>query len=132
MLGARKVATRLPAKDLDRARTWYAEKLGLHPAEERPGGLRYLIGDSEFVLFASSGAADGGFTQMAFDVADLRATMADLRQRGVVFEEYDEGPLRTHDGVVTVEGNYPSKGTGEFGAWFRDSEGNLIGVGQAF
>lgn len=131
MLDARKVATRLPARDLDRARTWYADKLGLHPAEERPGGLRYVIGDSEFVLFASASAADGGFTQMAFDVADIHATMDALRRRGVVFEEYDEGPLATRDGVATVEGNYPSKGTGEIGGWFKDCEGNLIGVGQS-
>lgn len=131
MLDAKKVATRLPAKDLDRARTWYAEKLGLHPAEERPGGLRYVIGDGEFIVFASAGAADGGFTQMAFDVADIHATMAALRARGVVFEEYDEGPLATEDGIATVEGNYPSKGTGEIGGWFKDCEGNLIGVGQS-
>lgn len=131
MLDAKKVATRLPAKDLDRARAWYAEKLGLHPAEERPGGLRYVIGDSEFVLFASAGAADASFTQMAFDVADLRATVDALRRRGVVFEEYDEGPLSTQDGIATVRGNYPSKGTGEIGGWFKDCEGNLIGVGQS-
>jgi len=39
--------------------------------------------------------------------------------------------LRTVDGIAEVEGNYPSKGaTGERAAWFRDSEGNLIGIGQ--
>jgi catechol 2,3-dioxygenase-like lactoylglutathione lyase family enzyme len=131
MLGLRKVATRLPAKDLDRARAWYAEKLGLHPAEERPGGLRYVVGNGEFALFASAGQSDGTFTQMGFEVADLRAAVAELRRRGVVFEEYDE-PLRTEDGIATVDGNYPSKGRGEYGAWFRDCEGNLLGIGQPF
>ncbi|WP_129794123.1 VOC family protein [Sphingosinicella sp. CPCC 101087] len=131
MLGLRKVATRLPAKDLDRARAWYAEKLDLHPAEARPGGLRYVVGDGEFALFASAGQSDGTFTQMGFEVADLRATVAELRRRGVVFEEYDE-PLRTEDGIATVDGNYPSKGRGEYGAWFRDCDGNLLGVGQPF
>jgi catechol 2,3-dioxygenase-like lactoylglutathione lyase family enzyme len=132
MLNARKVATRLPAKDLDRARAWYADKLGLEPVEERPGGLRYRVGEAEFVLFASAGASDGSFTQMAFEVADLRATVAALRARGVLFEDYDEGPLRTVDGIATIEGQYPSRGRGEYGAWFRDCEGNLIGVGQPF
>ena len=132
MLGLRKVATRLPAKDLDRARAWYAEKLGLEPVEERPGGLRYVIGGCEFALFASAGASDGSYTQMGFEVEDLAATVADLRQRGVVFEEYDEGPLATIDGIARVEGNYPSKGTGEHAAWFRDSEGNMLGIGQPF
>lgn len=132
MLNPKRVATRLPAQDLARARAWYAEKLGLEPAEERPGGLRYAVGACEFVLFASTGRSDGSFTQMAFEVADARATIAALRARGVVFEEYDDGPFRTEDGLVTVAGNYPSKGTGEYGGWFRDSEGNLLGVGQPF
>ena len=132
MLGLRKVATRLPAKDLDRARAWYAEKLGLEPVEERPGGLRYVIGGCEFALFASAGASDASFTQMGFEVEDLAETVAELWSRGVVFEEYDEGPLATIDGIAKVEGNYPSKGTGEHAAWFRDSEGNMLGIGQPF
>ena len=132
MAGFIKAATRLPAQDLERARRWYAEKLGLHPSGERPGGLRYTIGDSEFVLFASTGASDGSFTQMALEVANHRAAVAELRRRGVVFEEYEDGPLATKDGVATVEGNYPDKGVGEYGAWFRDSEGNLLGLGQSF
>jgi catechol 2,3-dioxygenase-like lactoylglutathione lyase family enzyme len=64
MLGMRKLLTRLPAKDLGRARDWYAEKLGLEPAEERPGGLRYVVGACEFALFTSAGASDGSFAQM--------------------------------------------------------------------
>jgi catechol 2,3-dioxygenase-like lactoylglutathione lyase family enzyme len=127
-----KAATRLPAQDLERARNWYAEKLGLHPSGERPGGLRYTIGDSEFVLFASAGGSDGSFTQIGLEVADHKAAVAELRGRGIVFEDYDEGPFATTDGVVTIEGNYPDKGTGEYGAWFRDSEGNLLGLGQSF
>lgn len=132
MLNARKVAARLPAKDLDRAKTWYAEKLGLEPAEERPGGLRYVVGGCEFALFASAGESDGSFTQLGFEVADLRAIVAELRRRGVVFEEYDQSPLRTEGGIATIDGNYPSKGTGEFAAWFRDCEGNMLGIGQPF
>lgn len=132
MLNARKVAARLPAKDLDRARAWYAEKLGLEPAEERPGGLRYVVGGCEFALFASAGESDGSFTQLGFEVADLKATVAELRRRGVVIEEYDEGQLRTEGGIATIDGNYPSKGKGEYGAWFRDCEGNMLGAGQPF
>ena len=130
MLADGRVATRLPAQDLERARRFYAEKLGLEPVEERPGGLRYRCRDSEFVVFQSTGAASGDHTQMAWEVDDIEATMRELRERGVVFEEYDFPGLRTVDGIVEVEGNYPSKGTGERGAWFRDSEGNLLGIGQ--
>jgi catechol 2,3-dioxygenase-like lactoylglutathione lyase family enzyme len=131
MLADGRVATRLPAQDLERARRFYAEKLGLEPVEERPGGLRYRCSDSEFVVFQSTGAASGDHTQMAWEVDDIEATMRELRERGVVFEEYDFPGLRTVDGIVEVEGNYPSKGgIGERGGWFRDSEGNLLGIGQ--
>ena len=47
-----------------------------------------------------------------------------------MFEEYDLPGLRIVDGIAEIRGNYPSKGTGERGAWFRDSEGNLLGIGQ--
>lgn len=124
------VATRLPAKDLDRARDFYAQKLGLEPIEERPGGLRYRCGTGYFVLFESAGRASGDHTQMGWEVDDIESVVAELRRRGVVFEEVDVPGLRTVDGIADIEGNYPSKGVGERGAWFRDSEGNLIGIGQ--
>jgi catechol 2,3-dioxygenase-like lactoylglutathione lyase family enzyme len=130
MLAESDVATRLPAKDLDRARRFYAEKLGLEPIEARPGGLLYRCGRGFFALFQSAGTAAGNHTQMGWEVADIAATVAALRSRGVVFEEYDLPGLETHDGIAAIQGNYPSKGTGEYGAWFRDSEGNLLGIGQ--
>jgi catechol 2,3-dioxygenase-like lactoylglutathione lyase family enzyme len=125
------VAPRLPARDLQRARRFYAEKLGLNPVEERPGGLRYECRSGEFVIFASAGRPSGEHTQMALEVKDLQATVNELRGRGVVFEEFDVPGLATVDGIARVDGNYPSKGgTGELAAWFRDSEGNLVGIGQ--
>ncbi len=126
-----KVATRLPAQDLDRARAFYADRLGLDPVDERPGGLLYRVSSGEFALFLSSGRSLGDHTQMGFEVEDIEATVAELRSRGVVFEEYDVPGLRTRDGIADIEGNYPIKGaSGERGAWFRDSEGNLLGIGQ--
>ena len=128
---ATKTATRLPAQDLDRARAFYAEKLGLEPADERPGGILYRVGDTEFALFASGGRATGDHTQMGFEVEDLEATVAELKARGVVFEEVDVPGLRTRHGIAVIDGNYPSKNaSGERGAWFHDSEGNLLGIGQ--
>lgn len=131
MLRNGNVAARIPVKDLERARSFYAEKLGLEPVEQRPGGLRYRCGTGEFALFESTGAASGTHTQMSWEVDDIDATVKELKARGVVFEEYDLPGLKTIDGIVEVEGNYPSKGgMGERGAWFRDSEGNLFGIGQ--
>ncbi|WP_351236949.1 VOC family protein [Streptomyces sp. NPDC002133] len=131
MFDTARVATRLPAQDLDRARRFYAEKLGLEPVEERPGGLLYRCGGSDFVLFRSMGASPGTFTQMAWEVDDIEAVTQELRRRGVVFEDVDAPGMKTVQGIAEIEGNYPSKGaSGERGAWFRDSEGNMLGIGQ--
>jgi catechol 2,3-dioxygenase-like lactoylglutathione lyase family enzyme len=130
MLENGRVATRLPAQDLERARAFYAETLGLEPVEEREGGLRYVCADGEFALFESGGSASGDHTQMGWEVGDIEATVRELRARGVVFEEYDFPGLKTVDGIAEIGGNYPSKGSGERGAWFRDSEGNMLGIGQ--
>jgi catechol 2,3-dioxygenase-like lactoylglutathione lyase family enzyme len=131
MLEDGKVAARIPVRDLQRARTFYAEKLGLEPSEERPGGLLYRCGSGEFAVFESAGAASGDHTQMGWEVEDIEATVEQLRARGVVFEEYDFPGLRTVGGIAEVAGNYPSKGgVGERAAWFRDIDGNLFGIGQ--
>ncbi|WP_232661462.1 VOC family protein [Pseudonocardia sp. TRM90224] len=130
-LNAAHAITKIPASDLDRARRFYGELLGLEPVEEREGGLRYLLGGTEFHIFASSGEASGEATQLGFEVPDLDAAVAELRSRGVRFENFDMGDLDVTDDIVTVPDNYPSKGTGERGAFFYDSEGNLIGVAQA-
>ena len=131
MLSEARVATRIPVRDLRRAREWYSAKLGLEPSEERPGGLLYRLASGEFGLFESAGTSPGTFTQMAFDVDDLRTTVAALKERGVVFEDVDLPGLETVDGITRVEGNYPSKGgRGELAAWFRDLDGNMFGIGQ--
>src|SRR5439155_8589598 len=113
-----------------RARSFYAERLGLEPADERPGGILYRCASGEFALFESTGASSGSFTQMAWQVEDIEAAVEELRSRGVVFEEYDVPGLTTVGGIAEVEGQYPSKGSGERAAWFRDSEGNVLAIGQ--
>lgn len=131
VLARARAATRLPAQDLDRARRFYSEQLGLEPVDERPGGLLYRCGGVDFALFQSAGASPGTFTQMGWEVDDIETAVATLKRRGVVFEEVDLPGLRTRDGIAEIEGNYPSKGArGERGAWFRDSEGNMLGIGQ--
>jgi predicted enzyme related to lactoylglutathione lyase len=123
--------TRLPAADLGRARRWYEEKLALTPTEERNGGLMYRLAAGAFCLFASQGASDGTFTQLALNVDDIDAVVAELRSRGVQFEQLDYAGSKTVNDIVDVEGNYPSKGHWERGAFFRDSENNMIAIGQS-
>jgi predicted enzyme related to lactoylglutathione lyase len=122
MLDSANVYATIPAQDLERARSFYAEKLGLQPEEERPDGLRYRCGDGGFLLFASSGEPSGTHTQAGWDVDDIEAAVEALRGRGVVFEEYDLPGFKTVNGIAEIEGVR--------GAWFKDSEGNLLAIGE--
>jgi catechol 2,3-dioxygenase-like lactoylglutathione lyase family enzyme len=68
---------------------------------------------------------------MAFEVDNVDKTVRELRSRGVTFEDYNAPGLRTAAGIATIDGNYPSaQAVGERAAWFRDSEGNLLALGQ--
>jgi catechol 2,3-dioxygenase-like lactoylglutathione lyase family enzyme len=136
LLTSAHAVTKLPAQDLDRARRFYRDRLGLEPVEEREGGLRYVCGATEFHLFRSSGTASGASSQMGFEVTDIDRVVADLRSRGLEFEPFEitdfEIPgFEIEDDILVAPDNYPSKGSGERGAFFRDSEGNLLGIGQA-
>jgi catechol 2,3-dioxygenase-like lactoylglutathione lyase family enzyme len=131
LLANSRTITKLPAQDLDRARAFYRDRLGLTPVEERDGGLRYVVASGEFHLFLSTGKASGESTQVGFDVEDIDAVVAELRSRGVDFGEIDTPGFKVVDGIIEVEGNYPSKGEGERGIFFHDSEGNLLALGQA-
>jgi catechol 2,3-dioxygenase-like lactoylglutathione lyase family enzyme len=120
---AMSVAT-LPATDLERARRRYAEKLGLEPTREDMEGLGYEIGKGTgFLLYESQFAGTNEATAMGFMVVDFDAEMADLRQRGVEFEEYDLPGIKTENGVVMLP-------DGSKGAWFKDSEGNILSINQ--
>ena len=131
MLEQATVATRLPVQDISRARAFYAERLGLEPVDEQPGALLYRCGGSEFALFTSAGKASGQHTQMVWHVDDIEAVVTGLRARGVVFEEYDVPGLKTVNGIAEAAGGWPSKGDkGLRAAWFRDTEGNLLSLGQ--
>lgn len=113
----------LPAADLERAKRFYAEKLGLTPESESPGGLFYHCGaETRFLLFPTQGKASGTHTQAGWAVDNIEAEVAELKARGLVFEEYDMPGLKTVNGVATLG---PIKA-----AWFKDSEGNVLGLVQ--
>jgi len=115
--------TTIPVQDLERARSFYAEKLGLTPTSEGKIGLRFRLADGgRFRLFRSGGTASGTHTQMAMMVDDLVAVVKELRARGLQFEEYDSPTLKTTGGIADL--GYAKA------AWFKDSEGNLIGIAE--
>jgi catechol 2,3-dioxygenase-like lactoylglutathione lyase family enzyme len=123
MLSEYPIHAALPATDLERGKRFYADRLGLTPESEGPDGLFYRCGGgTSFLVFPSGGAASGTHTQMTWNTTDIEATVAELKARGVVFEEYDAPEVKTVDGAATLG---QSKG-----AWFRDSEGNMLALGQ--
>ncbi|WP_022884337.1 VOC family protein [Glaciibacter superstes] len=119
MLSEQEVFTVLPAADLPRARAFYLDTLGMKPAEETGAGLMYRMpGGSLMLLYETANAGSAKNTAMCFDTTDLDAEMAELRQRGVTFEEFDFPGLKTENGVAKMEN--------ERSAWFVDSEGNIL------
>ena len=123
MLSEYPIHAALPATDLQRAKRYYADQLGLSPESEGPDGLFYQCGGTtRFLVFPSEGAASGTHTQMTWNTPDIEFVVADLKARGVVFEEYDTPEVKTINSVATLG---QSKG-----AWFKDSEGNLLALGQ--
>lgn len=113
----------IPATDIDRARRFYEERLGFEPSTVMAGGVLYGAGaGTEFLVFPSSGRASGDHTQLGFTVADLDAEVAELKARGVGFESYDMPGFDPATSVATFESTRS--------AWFKDSEGNLIGLVQ--
>jgi catechol 2,3-dioxygenase-like lactoylglutathione lyase family enzyme len=123
MHGPLSIYTVLPATDLSRARAFYRDKLGLEATMEKPGMLAYS-GPSGYIfqLYETTTAGTAQNTQMGWSTPDLDADVAELRHRGVVFEEYDLPGLKTENGIAFV-------GT-ERSAWFKDTEGNTICVSQ--
>jgi predicted enzyme related to lactoylglutathione lyase len=114
----------LPASDLERATRWFSEKLELEPEETVEG--MYTIygtnGGAKIQLYATPNAGTAENTAMGWSTDDIEATVAHLRDRGVVFEDYDFPGLKTENGIATTPGDRA--------AWFKDSEGNILCVSQ--
>jgi predicted enzyme related to lactoylglutathione lyase len=124
MLNDSPIFTILPSGDRDRAKAFYSEKLGLNPSQVQPNGdLEYETGGIRFYVTKSVGKSPGEFTQASWVVENIDAAVAELRSRGVTFEEYDLPEMKTIDGIAVV----PELGRA---AYFKDSEGNLLGMIQ--
>ena len=122
------ITAALPAQDLHRAKNFYIEKVGLqalesHLLEANDGRVGLTVGDGTHQLFVypAQARSSGEFTQAVIQVTDVRAAVEEMRDRGVEFEEYDTSETRTEDGIARMPG------AGD-GAWFKDSEGNLVGL----
>jgi catechol 2,3-dioxygenase-like lactoylglutathione lyase family enzyme len=116
------IHTTLPASDLERAKRFFSDQLGLTPSSESASTAFYELKGGRFEIFLTGGAASGGHTQLEWMVDDIEGTVAQLRERGVVFDEYDTPDFKTVGGIATF-------GTSKV-AWFKDSEGNVHSIAQ--
>src|SRR5258708_7685901 len=123
MLSNAPVAPTLPVVDMERAKKFYTEKLGLTVSggvEE--GGVTLDCGNGTKLFLYQRGQTKADHTAAGFIVKDLEAEMTELRGKGVVFEEYDFPGLKTENGIAAL-GKTKA-------AWFKDTEGNILGMTQ--
>ena len=112
------------ASDIARARSWYKDKLDLDPKKEMMGNLWFEFAPGTWLLVYQTGSAGTAQnTQAGWAVKDIESVMEGLRARGVQFEEYDMGEMRTVDGLLDVPGYGKA-------AWFKDSEGNIFELSE--
>jgi predicted enzyme related to lactoylglutathione lyase len=113
----------IPVADMGRARNFYEKTLGLKAKEESAGGVIYECGNGTwFFMYKSEGAGTSKANYAFWEVNDVEAEVADLKARGVVFEEYDMPGIKTVNSIAT--------GGGAKTAWFKDSEGNILAISQ--
>jgi len=114
----------IPALDMERAKRFYADTLGMRITRETPGGIEFESGGVRFDVYPTATGAGAGHTLAGWVVDDIEAEVAKLRAQGIVFEEYNMPGLKTENGIALIEGQ-------ERAAWFRDSEGNILALGES-
>lgn len=113
----------IPAKDVARARQFYEQKIGFKPTAEVAGGIVYACaGGTSCFLYPTPHAGTSQASQAFWQVADIESEVAELKARGVVFEDY-KMPGQDANGIVNQGGAKA--------AWFKDSEGNIMAVIQS-
>jgi len=116
----------LATANIDNAREWYAERLGLRPFLAFPSLLAYQVGPTIFTVFETPAAGTAQNTVAIWSVPDLQAEVSRLRSRGLVFADLDlGGDERTSDGIMA---GADAEGADVLNAWFRDGDGNWISM----
>jgi catechol 2,3-dioxygenase-like lactoylglutathione lyase family enzyme len=127
MLGNARVEPVIPVSDIERAVEFYQGKLGLAIDErfddipDNPS-VRFRAGDSFLEVYRSVGAGESRATIAGFEVNDIETVVDGLRKAGVTIEDYDLPGLKTEGGIANLGRTK--------GAWFRDPDGNILGIVQ--
>lgn len=123
MLESARAVPTIAVADLDRARKFYEETLGFKALDETPAGIRFeMAGGSWIFVYPTEFAGTNKATYMSFEVEDIEATVKEMKDAGITFEEYDFPGLKTVDSIAELEG--------EKGAWFKDLDGNILAIGE--
>jgi predicted enzyme related to lactoylglutathione lyase len=112
----------IPVSDLARARNFYQGVIGLVAKEEINGGVVYECGGNKAFMYVSGGAGTSKASQAFWSVKDIKAEVAELKSRGVQFEEYDMPGMKMENSIATAGG--------AMAAWFKDTEGNIMAIVQ--
>lgn len=127
MLGKAEIAAIVPVSDIDKAVEFYGGALGLELQVRRDDmpenrEAEFRAGDGTLVVYESVAAGQSRGTIAGFRVADIESVVAGLRERGVVFEDYDLPDLKTENGIGKI---------GDLlAAWARDPDGNILAFEQ--
>ena len=122
MLGDYSIDVVLLATDLEAARDFYRDKIGLEVLNENPNAVTFKCGPNQLAVSKSTVGTSDEQTQAAWRVKDLDAELASLRSRGVKIEDYDLPGLKTVDGIADI-------GFARM-AWFIDPAKNCLGIMQ--
>jgi len=121
MLGKADATPMIAVKDIDRAKQFYSEKLGLKPFEEIGGDFFMLkSGDTKLSVYKSEFAGTNKATLLTFDVDDIDAEVRELKDKGISFEHYDVEGLKADGDIYSGEGMKT--------AWFKDPDGNILSL----
>ena len=123
MLSDKEPYATIPVTDISRAKQFYGETLGFEVERDTEGGVMYRSGTSLFFVYPSRFRA-AGHTQLSWFVPDIKAEVRALKDKGVEFEQYDNIP-----GLTMVD-SVAQSGPDVWTAWFKDPDGNLLGLTQ--
>lgn len=127
MLGNAKAVATLPVANLARARKFYEGKLGLKLLQANTSvpqyqDAMYEAGGGTRIYLYQRAATKADHTVVAFEVKNIESVVKDMKDRGILFEEYDMPGLKTVNSIASVPNGKS--------AWFKDTEGNILAVTQ--
>ena len=121
MLGKADATPMIAVKDLDRARRFYEETLGLNARDEWGEGFTFESGDTLVNVYRSEFAGTNKATALTFEVDDVESEVEELKQKGIFFEQYNLPGLEQRGDLYVGEGGFKT-------AWFKDPDGNILSI----